>query len=171
MKELGRKRTTRNLLTSPWMREGASLDSPQEFSIMQQRKMTLWGQAPGALCINTGSLHGWMPSLYAASLILYPYVISTLHEALHQRAVGFLKSKLWFESLARHDWEWRKMLGSETAKPMFPALRAVPGMVAAEQVVEAGQPVPPSTLLHAGSNPRKWAKEENVAVHDKHLPN
>lgn len=47
------------------------------------------------------------------------------------------------------------MLGSETAKPMCPALRAVPGMVAAEQVVEAGQLVPPSTLLHAGSNPRK----------------
>lgn len=47
------------------------------------------------------------------------------------------------------------MLGSDTAKPMFPALRAVPGMVAAEQMVEAGQPVLPSTLLHAGSNPRK----------------
>lgn len=28
------------------MREGVSLDSPKEFSVMQQRKMALWGQAP-----------------------------------------------------------------------------------------------------------------------------
>lgn len=62
-------------------------------------------------------------------------------------------------------------VGIGKAKPMFPALRAVLGMVAAEQVVEAGQLVLPSTRLHTGSNPRKRAKEENVSIHDKRLPN
>lgn len=48
-------------------------------------------------------LDGWMPLLYAVSLILYLYVVLTLHEALHQRAFCFLESKLCSESLAVDD--------------------------------------------------------------------
>lgn len=99
-----------------------------------------------------------MPSLYAVPLIIFLSMVSTLHDTLYQRTVGFLWSKLCLESLAVHVGTWK-----DKADVPRTALRSVNHgwWLQSGWERQGGWWCVCCNLLHSSSNPVKLTGEEN----------